>query len=73
MIKEKLNKLKIREKPVLITKYKENTEVASHLSKSKTKPQIDNKYYECDYCGEDINMSKKKDERGIKKNTINDE
>lgn len=63
MIKEKLNTLRARVNPILRTKYKDNNEVASHLSKPKIVPQKDYEYYICDCCGEEINMSKKKDER----------
>lgn len=62
MIRERLNILKTREKPVIHVKYKENKEVASHLSKSK-KAEKDYKYLICDYCKGEINISKKKDER----------
>lgn len=62
MIKEKLKTLETRDKVYKNIKYKED-ETKNHLSKSKIKPEIDYEYYICDYCGEEIILKNKKDER----------
>lgn len=51
-----------REKPVKLTKVKENPE-ANHLSKTKCKTEKDYDYYKCDYCGSEIKITKKWEEK----------
>ena len=53
--------LKYRAKPEKYTKYENNTNIATHLTNNKPKKLYD--YYKCDFCGEEIKITKKWEER----------
>lgn len=50
-----------REKPQIFTKYEEDTDVLSHLTKVKKKKLYN--YYLCDYCGNEIKIKTKGEEK----------
>ncbi len=49
--------LQHREKLEKHTKYEESNNTAKHLTKAKAKKLYD--YYKCDYCGDEIKITKK--------------
>lgn len=53
--------LKYRCKPEKYTKYEKDTDIATHLTKNKLKRLYD--YYKCDFCGGEIKITKKWEER----------
>lgn len=53
--------LKYRAKPEKYTKYENDNNIATHLTKNKPKKLYD--YYKCDFCGQEIKITKKWEER----------
>ena len=61
-IKNNIHMFENREKPLKLTKWKANNQnTAIHLTKTKKKKEYE--YYKCDYCHEEIKITKDKDKR----------
>lgn len=53
--------LKYRAKPEKYSKFENDKNIATHLSRKKLKKIYD--YYKCDFCGEEIKIAKKWEEK----------